>query len=30
LANGLGWNAVNGAIVLWLLFRRQSSRAAYA
>jgi MFS family permease len=27
--NGLGWNAVNGAIVLWLLFRRQS-RAAYA
>jgi MFS family permease len=27
--NGVGWNAVNGAIVLWLLFRRQS-RAAYA
>jgi MFS family permease len=21
--NGLGWNAVNGTIVLWLLFRRQ-------
>jgi MFS family permease len=27
--NGLGWNAVNGAIVLWLLFR-QHSRMAYA
>ena len=27
--NGLGWNAVNGAIVLWLLFRRHS-RVAYA
>lgn len=27
--NGLGWNAVNGAIVLWLLFRRRS-RVAYA
>jgi MFS family permease len=28
--NGLGWNAVNGAIVLWLLFRRHRPRAAYA
>src|SRR5580700_3158809 len=27
--NGLAWNAVNGAIVLWLLFRRHS-RIAYA
>jgi len=27
--NGLGWNAVNGAIVLWLLLRRHS-RLAYA
>jgi MFS family permease len=27
--NGLGWNAVNGAIVLWLLFRRHS-RVVYA
>jgi len=27
--NGLGWNAVNGAIVLWILFRRHS-RIAYA
>ena len=27
--NGIGWNAVNGAIVLWLLFRRHS-RMAYA
>jgi MFS family permease len=27
--NGLGWNAVNGAIVLWLLFRRHS-RIAFA
>jgi len=27
--NGLGWNAVNGTIVLWLLFRRRS-RMAYA
>jgi MFS family permease len=27
--NGLGWNAVNGAIVLWLLFRRHS-RVAFA
>jgi MFS family permease len=27
--NGLAWNAVNGAIVLWLLFRRHS-RLAYA
>jgi MFS family permease len=27
--NGLGWNAVNGAIVLWLLFRNRS-RVAYA
>jgi MFS family permease len=27
--NGVGWNAVNGAIVLWLLFRRHS-RTAYA
>ena len=27
--NGVGWNAVNGAIVLWLLFRRHS-RMAYA
>jgi MFS family permease len=27
--NGLGWNAVNGTIVLWLLFRRQG-RIAYA
>jgi hypothetical protein len=26
--NGLGWNAVNGTIVLWLLFRRQG-RVAY-
>ena len=25
--NGLGWNAVNGAIVLWLLFRRRSGLA---
>jgi MFS family permease len=29
--NGLGWNAVNGAIVLWLLFRRhRGTRVAYA
>jgi hypothetical protein len=30
--NGLGWNAVNGTIVLWLLFRRQGhqDRIAYA
>jgi MFS family permease len=28
--NGLGWNAVNGTIVLWLLFRRQGRRIAYA
>jgi MFS family permease len=30
--NGLGWNAVNGAIALWLLFRRQGrqDRVAYA
>jgi MFS family permease len=27
--NGLAWNAVNGTIVLWLLFRRQG-RVAYA
>jgi MFS family permease len=27
--NGVGWNAVNAAIVLWLLFRRHS-RMAYA
>jgi MFS family permease len=27
--NGVGWNAVNGAIVLWLLFRRHG-RVAYA
>ena len=27
--NGLGWNAVNGTIVLWLLLRSRS-RAAYA
>jgi MFS family permease len=27
--NGLGWNAVNGAVVLWLLLRRHS-RLAYA
>jgi cyanate permease len=27
--NGLGWNAVNVAIVLWMLFRRHS-RLAYA
>jgi MFS family permease len=27
--NGLGWNAVNGSIVLWLLFRRYG-RVAYA
>jgi MFS family permease len=27
--NGLGWNAVNGTIVLWLLFRRHW-RVAYA
>jgi MFS family permease len=27
--NGLGWNAVNGSIVLWLLLRSRS-RAAYA
>ncbi len=27
--NGLAWNAVNGAIVLWLLFRRHS-RMAFA
>ncbi len=27
--NGIGWNAVNGAIVLWLLLRR-GSRLAYA
>jgi MFS family permease len=27
--NGLGWNAANGAIVLWLLFRSRS-RLAYA
>jgi MFS family permease len=25
--NGLGWNAVNGAIVLWLLLRRRSHMA---
>jgi len=25
--NGLGWNAVNGTIVLWLLFRRHSRMA---
>src|SRR5208337_3777566 len=28
--NGIAWNAVNGAIVLWLLFRRHRSRVAYA
>src|SRR5580658_1483925 len=28
--NGLGWNAVNGSIVLWLLFRRHRPRVAYA
>jgi MFS family permease len=28
--NGLGWNAVNGSIVLWLLFRRYRPRIAYA
>jgi MFS family permease len=28
--NGLGWNAVNGAIVLWLLLRRRRSRMAFA
>jgi hypothetical protein len=28
--NGLAWNAVNGSIVLWLLFRRHRSRIAYA
>jgi MFS family permease len=28
--NGLGWNAVNGTIVLWLLFRRQSRPFAAA
>jgi MFS family permease len=27
--NGIGWNAVNGTIVLWLLFRRHA-RIAYA
>jgi len=27
--NGLGWNAVNGTIVLWLLYRRRS-RVAFA
>lgn len=27
--NGIGWNAVNGAVVLWLLLRR-GSRVAYA
>ena len=27
--NGLGWNAVNASIVLWILFRRRS-RMAYA
>jgi MFS family permease len=27
--NGLGWNAVNGGIVLWMLFRRHS-RMAFA
>jgi MFS family permease len=27
--NGIGWNAVNGAIVLWMLLRRRS-RLAYA
>jgi MFS family permease len=27
--NGIGWNAVNGAIVVWLLFRSRS-RVAYA
>jgi MFS family permease len=27
--NGLGWNAVNASIVLWILFRRRS-RLAYA
>jgi MFS family permease len=25
--NGLGWNAVNGTIVLWLIFRRRSPLA---
>ena len=29
-ANGLAWNVINGAIVLWLLFRRHHSRIAYA
>jgi MFS family permease len=28
--NGLGWNAVNGAIVLWLLYRRRRSPLAFA
>ncbi len=28
--NGLAWNAVNGSIVLWLLFRRHRSHIAYA
>ena len=28
--NGLGWNAVNGSIVLWLLFQRYRSHIAYA
>jgi len=28
--NGLGWNAVNGSIVLWLLLRRRRARIAYA
>jgi hypothetical protein len=27
--NGLIWNAVNGTIVLWMLFRRRA-RVAYA
>jgi MFS family permease len=27
--NGLAWNAVNGTIVLWLLYRRRS-RIAFA
>jgi hypothetical protein len=25
--NGIGWNAVNGMIVLWLLYRRRSPLA---
>jgi MFS family permease len=28
--NGLIWNAVNGTIVLWMLFRRRGARIAYA